>query len=152
MTIDNNNNLVVSTDGPTGQTKPAFLYRLVGSDFATIVASDPATQGNLSGAGGLTVEPNNSFLVADAVTQKIWRITEVAGAPATLTLLQTIDVQTTLEGVAEDSSGNIFTAGLPTSQMFKIPPGGSFTPLINGAPLNRPDQVVVYTFSTNIIF
>src|SRR5262249_8463851 len=151
MAVDNNNSLVVFTNGPGGLPGPTFLYRLVGSDFATILHSDPAAQGNLQGAGGLTVEPNGSFLVADPATQKVWRITEQAGAPPTLTLLQTIDVQTTLEGVAEDVSGNIFTTGLPTSQLFEIS-GGTFTPLLNWAPLSRPDHVGYYNFPPNIIF
>jgi Putative Ig domain len=148
MAVDNNNNLVVFTDSPR-VPGPTFLYRLVGSDFATIF-SDPTAQ-NIQGTGGLTVEPNGSFLLADSGDNQIWRITEQAGAPPTVALVQTIDVQTILNGVAEDTSGNIFTTGLSTSQMFKIS-GGTFTPLINGAPLNRPDQVVYYNFPPTILF
>jgi len=61
-------------------------------------------------------------------------------------------VQTTVVGAAEDTSGDIFITGLPTSQLFEIVPGKPFTPLINGAPLNRPDQVVFYNFGGPILF
>jgi hypothetical protein len=149
MAVDNNNNLVVFTDGPGGLPGPTFLYRLVGGDFATIFQGDPAQ--NIQAAGGLTVEANGSFLVADPQVRKIWRITEPAGAPPTLTLVTTIDVQTTLAGVAEDTSGDIFTTGLPTSQLFEVI-GGTFRPLINGAPLNRPDDVLFYNHGGPILF